>query len=444
VSVAAARRVLLTTVAVLAASPTVASAAYAPVDHAGPALSVPAPALSAALQCSPGVDHPARAPVLLVPGAGSNPTDNYSWNYEPALSAKGIGWCALTLPDNANDDVQTAGEYVVSAIRTMYARAGRRIAIIGHSQGGMVPRWALRFWPDTRAMVDDLIAFAPSNHGTTQARVKCAPGLMCTAADWQQRDDSSFIAALNSGQETFPGISYTDVYTHTDEIVEPNLDSNGSSSLHGGGGRITNVAVQDVCPVDTSEHLALGTYDNVAYNLAIDALGNDGPADPARVPPMACVQLLMPGVNPATFLRDAGQALIDDQTSTAAKYPAEPPLACYVTLSCGAAGQSATAPRCLTGRRLLRVRAPRGHRVVVIGLKVDGRLVLRRRGRRLTRIAVPPLAAGGHVLTLEETLGSGHHRAVAVHVRVEGCLSRATARHRRRGHRRPRGPRRPH
>jgi hypothetical protein len=43
-------------------------------------------------------------------------------------------------------DIQTAGEYVVYAIRTMPAAYGGRIDIIGHSQAGMVPRWALRFW----------------------------------------------------------------------------------------------------------------------------------------------------------------------------------------------------------------------------------------------------------------------------------------------------------
>ena len=164
----------------------------------------------------------------------------------------------------------------------MYATTGRRISIIGHSQGGMLPRWALRFWPDTRAMVDDDIGFAPSNHGTTGARTVCS--FPCPAADWQQRDDSQFIAALNSYQETFPGISYTEVYSHFDEIVTPNSDDTGSSSVHGGGGAITNVAIQDVCPADPSEHLAIGTQDYVAYDLAIDALEHPGPADPARAP----------------------------------------------------------------------------------------------------------------------------------------------------------------
>jgi hypothetical protein len=235
----------------------------------------------------------------------------------------------------------------------MYQRAGRRISIIGHSQGGMLPRWPLRFWPDTRAMVDDQIGFAPSNHGTTGAEFLCS--VSCAAADWQQSDRSEFIKALNSYKETFAGVSYTEIYSHNDEIVTPNSDDTGSSSLHTGDGAITNVAIQDLCPGDPSEHLAIGTQDLVAYDLAIDALQHPGPADPGRA--MAsdsgiCTPFaLMPGINPVTYPADLAGALLDLSTNTASAPPAtaEPPLACYVTASCAAGGTaaatSASSPR---------------------------------------------------------------------------------------------------
>jgi hypothetical protein len=38
------------------------------------------------------------------------------------------------------------------------------------------------------------------------------------------------IAALNSAQETFSAISYTDIYTNTDEVVVPNFGPAASSS----------------------------------------------------------------------------------------------------------------------------------------------------------------------------------------------------------------------
>ena len=33
----------------------------------------------------------------------------------------------------------------------------------------MVPRWALKYWPDTRSLVDAYMAIDPSNHGTADA-----------------------------------------------------------------------------------------------------------------------------------------------------------------------------------------------------------------------------------------------------------------------------------
>jgi pimeloyl-ACP methyl ester carboxylesterase len=224
------------------------------------------------------------------------------------------------LPGSAMADIQVAGEYIVYSIRTMHQLAGRRISIVGHSQGGMVSRWALRFWPDTRPLVDDLVGLAPSNHGTLDAGPMCDLG--CAPAIWQQRNNARFIAALNSGQETLPGISYTVVYTRTGSVVTPNFDTTGSSSPHSGGAAITSGAIQDVCPLDLAEHVSVGTYDKTA--------------DPKRVPRSVCVKPLQPGVNPAPFTTDFAAAAAY-LTLTLATYPhvaAEPPLACYVTMSC--------------------------------------------------------------------------------------------------------------
>ncbi len=314
-----------------------AARAYAPVDAPGPPLSVPASSLKAALVCASGVAGSTREPILLVPGTTLNPTADFGWNWERALSAQRWPYCTINLPGNAMGDIQIAGQYVVYAIRQMHALSGRRVEIVGHSQGGMVPRWALRFWPDTRPMVDDLIGLSPSNHGTIDAIPLCAIG--CAPAIWQQRTNAAFIAAVNSIQETFPGISYSDIYTNTDEVVVPNVGGNPSSALHGGGGQITNVPIQQVCPADVSEHLAIGTYDNTGYQLAMNALTHAGPADPARLSPASvCSHPLMPGVNPLTFVTDFSQmnAVVATTLATYPHVPAEPPLACYVTASCPA------------------------------------------------------------------------------------------------------------
>lgn len=314
-----------------------ASAAYAPIDRPGPTLTVSKADKEASLKCTANVRNAKREPVLLLPATGVNSQQNFSWNYERAFKAEGIPYCTSDAPRELNTnmgDIQSRAEYVVFGIRKMYKMAGRRIATLGHSQGGMVMRWPLRFWPDTRPMVKDVIGMAGSNHGTLTADPTCIPD--CAPAIWQQRATSKFTEALNSRQETFSALGgYTEIYTHTDVIVTPNLDSTGSSSVHGPG-KITNVATQDVCATNLFDHLLIGTVDPVAWALVKDALERDGPANPTKLPANTCSQLVMPGINVLTLPTDlaASGAALGTNIATYPHVPAEPPLRCYVTASC--------------------------------------------------------------------------------------------------------------
>jgi hypothetical protein len=330
---------LVTTGAAAADDAPAPAATYAPLDRTGPALTVPAAELAASLTCS-GDPATGPEPVLLSPATGVTPEQNYSWNYARAFTAQGRYWCWVTMPDRTLQDIQRSGEFLVHAIRTMHAAAGRRIAVLGHSQGGMSMRWALRFWPDTRAMVDDVIGIAGSNHGTEG--VSCGGGFRtsCPPAVWQQGADAKFIEALNSGAETFAGVSYTEIYSHTDEVVTPNTTpANSSSSLRTGAGEITNVATQQVCPLDVYEHLTVGTIDPVAYALVMDALGHRGPADPSRIGRAVCLRLVAPYAdvtNIGTGLQVLGAApglltvSLPVNLVGAPMVAAEPPLRCYV------------------------------------------------------------------------------------------------------------------
>jgi len=230
--------------------------------------------------------------------------------------------------------MQDRAEYVVHAIRRMHALSGRRIAIVGHSQGGMIMRWALRFWPRTRKIVQEVIGFAGTNHGSNIIPALCVPS--CAPSLWQQDSRSDFIEALNSRQETFKGIDYTEVYSHLDEFVQPNTSDNGTSSVHGPG-RIMNVAVQDICQASTTEHLFIGTIDPAGWALELDALTHKGPADPGRVDPAVCKEVFMPGVDPLNGPVELAGALeqVVLQLNLAPKVPREPELRCYVTASCG-------------------------------------------------------------------------------------------------------------
>jgi hypothetical protein len=338
-----------------------AGAAYAPLDQPGPPLTVPLAQLRASLYCQPSVRDAKVEPVLLNPATGVTPTENYSWNWERGLDSLGIPWCAYTAPNDTLNEIATSGEYLVYAIRTEYALAGRRIAILGHSQGGMSMRWPLRFWPDTRSMVDDVIGLAGDNHGTTQVGASCDTG--CPPADWEQAYASPFIQALNSGAETFAGISYTEVYTHTDEVVQPDSSpAHCTSCLTTGAGQITNVATQSVCPSDVFEHLAIGTVDPVAYALGIDALTHPGPADPARIPSSVCSEATAPDVDlanaqnylqitaaaPGLLSTDVGP--LATATTGAPVVYGQPALPCYVYARCTGADAPTLSVFAVAGR----------------------------------------------------------------------------------------------
>lgn len=302
--------------------------AACPTDASGgPALSVSAEALARSFRCHPATGPGAHPPLLLVHGTSLDAASNFSWNYLPALTARGWPVCTVDLPALGQDDIQVAAEHVVYAIRET-ARLGGPIQIVGYSQGGMVPRWALKFWPDTRDLVGELVALAGSNHGTVLATGACNSD--CPESNWQQALDSNFLTALNADFETLPGIDYTNVYTQMDEIVQPNLDDTGSTSLSGGA-NVTNVAVQDVCPGHAADHLAMGSYDPVAWALALDALEHDGPADPLRLDLNVCGEPFMPGVDPASFAQDyaAMAQVLVDANANSKRVSDEPPLLCY-------------------------------------------------------------------------------------------------------------------
>ncbi|MDX1587396.1 MAG: hypothetical protein R3296_00525 [Oleiphilaceae bacterium] len=293
---------------------------------------MPRSRLQQSLACHGNPSGASEPVVLLVPGSTLTPEANFQWNYIPALLDLGRTVCTVELPEKAMGDIQVAAEHLVFAIRDLSARSGQPIQIVGYSQGGMVPRWALRFWPSTRAQVSDLISLAGSHKGTVTAIPSCLD--RCAPAFWQQRQDSAFMAALNrDGQETWPEVHYTSAYTRYDEVVFPNFAAEVANSRLAGGDNVANIELQSVCPLNSAEHLAIGTYDPVGWALAKDALMNEGPADPSRVSLETCLQLTMPGVDQSTFLQDFTEtvAFIGETSGNAEQVDEEPPLACYAT-----------------------------------------------------------------------------------------------------------------
>ena len=340
-------------------SATAAPAAYAPLDQASPDLVPTQEQLAASLTCSGSVDNATKDVVLLSPGTATTSTESFGWNWQPALNQLDIPWCAMDLPEQALGPIDVAAQYIVHAIRTVSARSGRKVDILGWSQGGMSVRWSLRFWPDTRNLVDDVVGFAPSNHGSDRSGVSTCGQLGCRPAVFQQAFDSEFIRALNSRTETFAGISYTNIYSRYDELVTPTDPDNCSSCLTTGPGAIANIQTQQLCPLDVSDHVLIGVSP-ATYALVVDALTHDGPAALARTPTAGCFSGVMPGVtDPAAAASAIGalQAAIGTLAIAPGPLPnpivgapilyAEPTLPCYVYATCGAGdrrGSSSPSP----------------------------------------------------------------------------------------------------
>ena len=189
-----------------------------------PAFETDQATLDAALVCSE-FTHADKPAVLLVHGTFTMGEEHFPWNYKPLLRELGFDVCTVTYPDRGLMDIQISAEYVVNALRQMAAASGRKVAIIGHSQGATMPRWAIKWWGSARDAVDDFVLIAGPNHGTSSRdnpmfdAIKSVTGL--PAAIHQMTQGSNFITRLNEDDETPGEIEYTNIYTQFDELVQP-------------------------------------------------------------------------------------------------------------------------------------------------------------------------------------------------------------------------------
>jgi len=227
--------------------------------------------------CRPSAAHP--APVVLVHGTFESATDNWL-TVSPQIKAAGYCVFALDYGNRGTGDIPTsAGELQRFVDAVLGATGARKVSLVGHSQGGMMPRWYLKFLGGA-AKVDDLVGLAPSNHGTTNPGALVAGATFCPACD-QQRAGSSFLQTLNAGDETPGAVSYTSIETRYDEVVTP-----FTSAFLAPGPNTANILLQDACPADVVDHQFIPD-DRIALRWTLQALGRPGPADPAQPPSCA-------------------------------------------------------------------------------------------------------------------------------------------------------------
>jgi triacylglycerol lipase len=233
--------------------------------------------------CAPTAGRP--TPVVIVHGTGG---DRKSLLDDLSAAMVDDGYCVFSL-DYGKRGTQKIADSAVEVshfIDQVLAKTGAsRVSIVGHSQGGMMPRQIIKFLGGA-TKIDDLVAIAPSNHGSPKGAMSTYSaqyGDSPAAAD--QDAGSPFLTQLNAGDETpqpssGPRISYTNIATKNDEIVTPTPTS---QFLAGSPDEVTNILLQDKCPADQFEHILL-TDDPVVLQWVENALATSGPADPSFTP----------------------------------------------------------------------------------------------------------------------------------------------------------------
>ncbi|MFI7098551.1 alpha/beta fold hydrolase [Streptomyces sp. NPDC050161] len=244
-------------------------------------LAAPAPASASVLDipprgandwsCTPDAAHP--QPVVLVNGTFKLMAENWS-ALAPRLQRAGYCVFAFNYGHAETDPVPQAAAELKDFVEAVRGATGaRKVDLVGHSQGGMMPRYYVKFLGGDR-VVDDLIGIVPSNHGTTNPLAGPLGKLFCPACT-DQMAGSKLLKKLNAGTETPAGPDYTVLTTRHDEIVVPYT----SALLSGPARSVTNVVLQDRCPLDPFLH-DQATKDPVVAQWVLNALGRTGPADP--------------------------------------------------------------------------------------------------------------------------------------------------------------------
>ncbi|HET7444273.1 MAG TPA: hypothetical protein VFJ57_06415 [Solirubrobacterales bacterium] len=292
-----------------------------------PRIAIPRTELEASFHCHAELAGAAREPVLFVTGTGATGEQGYLIG-QGAFDAFGHPVCDVDFPDYTTADIQVSVQYLVYAIRRMYAESGRRIAIVGISQGGLLPRFALTYWPSLRPMVTDVLAAAGTQHGSTVAAGTCSATVPCPPAIWQQAAGSNLLKALDKQPLEAPGpTAWTTVRSATDEAVQPTTGPHPTSALRGAA----NILIQAVCPGRVVTHIGTA-FDSVTFAAFADAISHKGPAEVSRLPADVCAHPFAPGLNEAlaeTFLSGSG-SLIASQEAAVPRVTAEPKVRAYV------------------------------------------------------------------------------------------------------------------
>lgn len=220
--------------------------------------------------------HP--LPVVLVHGLGATAREN--WNFfAPYLAAEGYCVYGRTYGQHpfwpgrgGVKPMETSAVELQGFVDQVLEHTGaKQVLMVGHSEGGIMPRYYLKFLGGAKR-VAGYVAWAPPSHGTNLsglAEIRHGfPGWQgymepyCGSCP-QFVPESDFIRRLNAGDETPGATQYTVIATKYDQLVTPI----STSFLKGA----TNILLQDVDPSNSADHVGMA-YDATTFQLTLDAL----------------------------------------------------------------------------------------------------------------------------------------------------------------------------
>ena len=164
----------------------------------------------------PAASAQARDPIVFVHGFSDNAS---RWNTMIGrFQADGYTAAELrAFSYSSNQSNATIAQQVGQQVAQERAATGAaKVDIISHSMGGLSSRYYLKNLGGT-ANVDDWVSLGGPNHGTSSANACAGFNVACR----EMQVGSSFLAALNSGDETPGAVTYGTWWSPCDSVINP-------------------------------------------------------------------------------------------------------------------------------------------------------------------------------------------------------------------------------
>lgn len=246
--------------------------------------------------CQPSAAHP--QPVVLLHGLGGQATTNWFYHANRLANA---GYCVFstTYGQGAFGDLvgglgsmRTSAVQVGAFVDKVRAATGvAEVDLVGHSEGSTVSAYYLKY-EGGAAEVKDYVGFGTNYKGSTlnglSVLIKAVMPFLPDLTAFVQSQCAScleflpphaFLDDLQRGGVTVPGVAYTNIMSRYDTVVSPYT----SGRIDEAG--VTNIVLQEACPLDVSGHLAMAVDPNV--NLLIRRA-----LDPQSPPALRCSLVL--------------------------------------------------------------------------------------------------------------------------------------------------------